>query len=364
LLSREARFFLASAGGPEAEEGVRAFLSEGVDWDRVLQLAAQDGVQGPFSRRMRTLGGVVFDATGLATLRDLERAADFRMRYLEQRLRATLDALAAAGVAALLLEGTALGYTSYGSFTDLHLSDIDLMVRPDQLGDAAARLRDCGWQQRGGRDAPSLADTRAPAMDVGLRLHTDVLPAHRPFAVSAADVWRAAEQLESLPRGVLVPSRVDRLLHCCIRFAWTDMFRRSAWRAFRDVTVVVAERESAMDWPAVVAAARRTGSASCCYWTLRLARRHAELPLSDRVLVELRPAGSPRLSSFVERHLSQQLLPAERVCPARWIERVMWWAAIRPGASGHGAVRPERAPEPRPRFDPGAWWRYFKVLTL
>lgn len=336
MLPVEIRLFLATAGGPVAENTVRDLLRDGVRWGEaggVLATAVREGVGAPFGRRIRQVGGVVIDPQGLATLREIERADEFRMRFLEQRLGDAVGELARARIPVLLVDGTALGCTSYASFADLAMDEIDLVVPADGAAAAVTALAASGWRPEG---ASLLADTKAPMLRVAVRVATDVLPpAANPFAWTCADLWSRAERPARPLHDALVPARSDRLLHCCIAFGWSSMFRRRAWRAFRDLALIVAE--GPLDWPSFGRSAQQTRAASVCYWTLRLAHELCDLTLPLDVLREL---GAGRHSGDrIGRHLARHLVPSQWD-RAGWIERLWWSAAIRPGRSGHGRMRP------------------------
>jgi hypothetical protein len=333
----ETRLFLAAAGGQAAETTVRELLREGVRWSDpggVLEIAVREGAGAQFSRRIRNVGGVVIDHAGLETLRALERAAEFRMRFLEQRLGEAVAALAQARVPVLLVGGAALGRTSYAAFADIQMDDIDLVVPRDRAAAAASALAAGGWRMNGGS---ALVDTRAPVLAIELRLHTDLLPeAANPFAWSAADVWSRADRPARPLHDAVVPTRIDRIVHCCIDFGWRRMFRRRAWRAFRDLAVML--DEGPLDWPSLVHAAQRTRTASLCYWSLRLASDLCDLAVPAAVLGELRGGAEP--GERLARYLAGHLVPSEPRRRPGWIERLWWSAAVRPGRSGHGRIRP------------------------
>jgi hypothetical protein len=60
----------------------------------------------------------------------------------------------------------------------------------------------------------------------------------------------------------------------------------------------------------------------------------------DEVLDALRPPAPEFVLRRVARHFTYYLLPTESLCPSLAVAYSMWEAGIRPGWSGHGAVRP------------------------
>jgi hypothetical protein len=304
-----------------------------------------------------------------------------------------IDALrlvSAAGIPVMLLKGAALVQTTYKSFLERPMSDVDLLVRPDRARDAQALLLGAGWAQHYDREfdefyetmhhLPPLIDSRAPALTIGLEIHTAIIQRDRdPFDFSSESIWEAAQPAAGLPDGTLVPSAVHRLFHCCLHFAWSHHLRKGAWRTFRDVSAML--REESIDWDEFVSIARDSRGAAACYWTLRLARALTNAPVSDDVLDSLRPRQPEPILYLLERHFSNAVTDAERVCPSERLQTAIWTAVFRPGPDHHGnelpwkgedrpwrsmrgpgAVEP-RGAQPRPATSAAAWLRYLASIA-
>lgn len=287
MASLEERLYLATAGGRAAEATTRDLLRDGADFGRVVEMAVRDGVAGPFSRLIRGIGGVVLEPATIEQLIDLERAPEFRMRYLERRLGEALRTLDGRGFDVLVVGGAALGFTSYGFFGDMAVGEVQLLVKDVEVVEAVVgRLSDHGWTRQEERGV--VVDAKAPAFDVRLRIGTELFAdVHRPFALSAAEVWAAAEHRGLLPPRARVPGRLHRLLLTCIEFAWGRGLRAGRWRGLRDVAAILAE--GPFEWDAFGALAEQTRSERYCYEVLKLARERADQPVPDEVLVRLRP---------------------------------------------------------------------------
>jgi hypothetical protein len=351
-LSLEARLLLCTAGGPGADAAVRALLARGgedIDWTRLLQLSITEGTQPAVGRRIRAAGGESVPPEAAAALRGIERAAEVRAAYLRRRLLDALEVLAPARIPVLLLKGAALACTTYGSFAERPMGDLDVLVEPARTEEAWSLLCAAGWSRRydpefdgwyaGMHHLPPLADTRMPSLGVTLELHTELFPpGHSPFALEAKELWREARPVAGLPGECFAPSPMHRLLHCCLHFTWSHMLKLSAWRAFRDVAALCAE--GSFDWEELVAAAREVRGATCCYWTLRLARMLAQVPVPEGVLAALRPAGPDAVLHLLERHFTREAIASEAWSPPPWLHRLLWEAAVRPRSGGHGRRRP------------------------
>ena len=346
-LSIEAQFLLAAAntGGDQL---LRTLAAREPDWNTVLEMSVSEGAQPTVARRLRACQGLPLPAGVPQALDHIARITELRMQYVRRRLYEILDDLGRAGIPVVLLKGAALAHWAYGSFGERYMSDLDLLVRPGDAGKAHALLQSTGWKLRfrehydrlyaGMHHLMPLVDARAPAMQLHAEIHTALIPVDRdPFLLNATDIWREARNLDGLPNHVRVPSSLHALWHTCVHYAWSHMFTRGV-RTFQDVAALA--RSGTVDWSAFVSEAKRTRAATCCYWTLALARSLARAPVPEEVLRELQPATPVTLRGVVTRHLENEVIGGSAACPSLRLQRIMWSAAVRPRRSGHGANRP------------------------
>ena len=348
-LSAEARLVLCTAGGAEADDAIDFLIGEIANWPRLLELSVLEGAQPVLGTRLRTLSRGRIPDDILRALDHLERIASIRQRYLQLRMLDALAVLSNAGIPVTLLKGAALVHTTYASFLERPMSDVDLLVDGERAAEAQRLLRGAGWVQR--YDAkfdgfyatmhhlPPLIDSRAPSMNVGLEIHTAIVQRDRdPFAFPPERIRPSAIPVEGLPAGTHVPSVVHRLLHCCIHFAWSHKASKGAWRTFRDVSAMLSNEQ--VDWTEFVGEARVTRARAACYWTMRLAKSLVCAPVPDNVLRELRPRGPEALLAIMERHFSHGVMESERVCPSERLQSAVWTAAFRPDRDADGRQLP------------------------
>lgn len=345
MLSAEARLLLLSAGGAANDAAIRRLLAGPVDWETLGALAARERAAPVLWSRLAAAADGPLPAAA-APLERLARVSEFRMLHLEQRLGESLAALARERVDVVLLKGAALALTVYGSFVRRPMSDVDLLLRPGAAPHARTVLLAAGWASteleaerdffEGHHHLPALTDARGTG--VRLELHTALFFEGHPFRLSPADVWARATPLIAFGQRVAVPSLRDQLVHLCLHFAWSHMMATGAWRTFRDLQMLV--DTGRVSWGEFVAGARESRGASCCYWTLRLARALSAVTVPDDVLAALRPPLPAFALDRLEHHFAANLFPTEAVCPSVAMAYAMWRLGVRPRWSGHGAVRP------------------------
>ena len=342
-IDREARLIFALAGDLTDPAIARDF--QGCDWPRLMQAAAQENA-------IIALHGVIKQARPAELPVTIERQiaclalrAEFRMRQLARRLDEAVSALTTAGMQVTLLKGAALAHTVYGSFAARPMNDLDLLI--DERDALAAReiIRGLGWTRDPsvpGDEAYATHHHLPPLLDAsgsGLRLeiHTALLPPDNPFAVSRAELARDARAVSvgSSRAGVL--STVHHAVYATVHFAWSHELHLGAWHVFRDLGALA--RRGLLDWSAFVETAISWRAGSCAYWTLRLGRVLAGLPVPDEVLRALEPSLPGIILSRLERHFIQGVLQTG-TCPSVRLNRELWTVAMQPQRSGHGASRP------------------------
>jgi hypothetical protein len=341
MLPPEERYLLrlgSTRGEPPRVDGLRPA--------RLLAVAAAWGLSALLRRRWTTDATLpaLLDAPATEQLRRLGMASDFAMQYTRRRLVETVGALARAQVACMPLKGAAFLLESPESGLDRPMADIDLLIHPTDSLRAQAALLDCGWTSprdsgirafyQGHHHLPPFDDRSRTGLYV--ELHLELFPPGHPFDLAASALWATARASVAHP-GTYLPGHLEQLLHACVHFAWSHMAEKGLWRAMHDVDVLSAC--PGLDWGALVGRAHAARAASACYWTLRLARDLRGAPVPDAVLDDLAPPSPAWLRGPLARHLAV-ISAGLASCPWRRLQRGLWAATFRPGASGHGGARP------------------------
>jgi hypothetical protein len=318
------------------------------DWHHVLRLASDENALIALRRGIGRLqrGTIPIDVERQLAILSLDR--ELRMRRLQERLEESIEALNAVGIEPLLLKGAALAYTLYGSFCARPMRDVDLLVRPARADQARTIMLDLGWaldSELPGDSSYEAHHHLPPLRDLtgsGLRLevHRALLPFGNPFRFDEDEIWSASRPVRVGAGQALVMHPSHHAVHIAVHFAWAHMLDLGGWHAFRDLGTLASS--GALDWDDFVRTGSRCGASTCCYWTLRLARALAELPVSDRVLRRLRPAVPEFVRRRLTRHFVRGLARSGDACPSARLKRVLWSIAMQPGLSGHGRVRPWR----------------------
>ncbi|MEX1184577.1 MAG: nucleotidyltransferase family protein [Gemmatimonadota bacterium] len=351
LLSPEARvLLLALARTPDADAIATATGAPAFDWNRLMYLAEREKATAAVHGMLRAVhaagpGASPAFAAAVHQLGRMARVSEFRMLRLEQLLADVLDILGAHAIDVVLLKGAGLATTVYGSFAARPMYDLDLLVHPQQATTAWDALRAAGWVHDEVECPPEFyaSHYHLPPLDdpmkTGLAIELHMAPTDGAVDLSIDRVWKSALPVTVLGRRTLVPSPEHQVLHLATHFAWTHALHSGAWRTFQDLDRLIAKKD--IDWDRVVRAADDARARTSCYWTFRLARSLASVPVPDRVLERQRPPRPEWMLDLIERHFTGALFPfGPAVCPSVRITQLLWTVGMAPRWSGHGAVRP------------------------
>ena len=215
-------------------------LSAGlVDPRLLLRLAVFHRVASLVYENAERLGlpaesGVAFKAAAMATLhRNLQFAAE---------LKIALAALASANVPVILLKGAHLMDAVYHNLALRPLSDLDLLVQPQDASRAVRALRDVEYVADPRKAAFGLAADREIRLDksgvhdVIVELHTDLNRPTRHHWFPMDEIWERSEEypFEGVPARALSPA--DNLTFLCAH-AVPHAFSQLIW--LRDIAGIL-----------------------------------------------------------------------------------------------------------------------------
>jgi hypothetical protein len=280
-------------------ERLHAGSSQPVDWDQLAELAALHGVIGLVQRRL--LAG---DAHAPEGARQRIQAAASQVAFdgmlHARQLGQVIEALRAAGVEAMALKGVALADMLYDDVLVRPSTDLDILVRPEELVTALDVL----CSVLGARTPPAevVAFQRRHSYDVGCALppaagQTTLLEVHwqlAPSGLFALDLaaWRRrAQPFDLHGAAVLRLAAEEQLLHLALHMR---KHRYVGLRWLADCATLVGRFGDKLDWDYVAASARQAGLRTLVYTTLTLAVQLLGAACPDGVLQRLAPSSLRR----------------------------------------------------------------------
>jgi hypothetical protein len=202
-------------------------------------------------------------------------------------LTRTLDALAQKGLTPALLKGHGLGVRVYPEPFDRLASDVDLLIRPDELPAAEAALTGIGLSPMAG---PEAAYAREHHHSVNFEAPGQLVELHHRALMGVGHVLGSEALLERSTPGMLEGRAVrflspeDELAYLAAHAAG-HAFARLSW--LYDVKRYI--EKIPVDWKLLASRARQARIHGPAYFGLAVARRAAGAQVPDEALHALAP---------------------------------------------------------------------------
>jgi hypothetical protein len=346
-LPAESALIALTTSGPAGQQALPDVLRRPLDWERLMHLAARERAIVALDEQAAKTPIPVARPEDILGLRRLALVSEFQMASLHDRLVKLLALYAAHGIDVLLLKGAGLAHSAYARPTERPMGDIDLLLRKPEATRAWELALANGWKRRGDvpehrsyaehQHLPPLEDR--DGLQIGLELHTALFTHQAPFHLPPEQLWEGARRLIVGGQPAFVPSAEEQLLHAALHFAWSHEMTFGAFRTLRDVERILFA--SPIDWPAIVRKARAARGATCCYWTLRLARDLTGVSVPTDMMEQLAPGLPPRMLRSLTRYFAEHALPnPDLIVNSVSLSRALWNLGVRPRSQGHGGSRP------------------------
>ncbi|MDX8409180.1 MAG: nucleotidyltransferase family protein [Mariprofundales bacterium] len=221
----------------------------------------------------------------------------------------TLTLLHHAGIHAIMLRGLSLAETLYLRPSLRPQSDIDLLLKPEQMPATLAALETIGFTPINDWQPHLLA--RGDAL---IDLHDEPLGSNRIHA------WKQLTPLSS--RTFFTEAKLrDTTLHIpdTLQLPWLcfhatkHSFERLIW--LYDIALLANHISHQQTWDATIATIHQLQLERPCYFSLRYCADRLNIELPDGVLSSIRPAMDWREQALLQRHLNHEQIPflAERL---------------------------------------------------
>jgi hypothetical protein len=274
-----------------AEAELVGLLDAEPDWGRLWEQARRHEVCELVGATVRRLQGEVAVPAGWAARAQRRSVSTLvRNRTLEAELLTVVEALRRQGVEPLPVKGVVLARTVYGDLSLRTAADIDVLVRPADLGPAREALALLDYAHAAAPPFEALHHSfhdpqyfrTTPTGHVCLELHHALWSA-RHFG-EAEGIWerRVTIELGGTAVGVLCPE--DTLLHLAVHRARSPL----RLRHLCDVAELVRRDGARIDWARLTAAADAIGARTTLATVLWLAGDLLGAPAPPEVLRALR----------------------------------------------------------------------------
>jgi len=250
----------------EKANGLPSTVKEELDWSLLLVLAERHGL-GPLvhltleNRASDLIPPVVIKQSGQFLQNNTKICL-----HLTGRLLRVLELFEANVIDAVALKGPTLAAAAYGSIALRQFSDIDILIRPQDLIRVEGVLGSIGYTPKDSlagaqyealkRFNCELAFTRNDG-DSTLDIHWRLVPGQFNFPVSTEEIWARRRSVALSGISVPVLSPEDNVLFLCVHGA-KHQWERLEWVCSLGMLI----KESEIDWQAVLERARASRSES------------------------------------------------------------------------------------------------------
>jgi hypothetical protein len=275
--------FLCTCASPEltSDDIVAALLSDGLNWDGLLDLAADHRVQGVLAKRLEEVGFANVPDSAREKLQDRMRAQHLSTLGMTVALFRILQDFSAGRIEAVLVKGPLISLLAYDDPAIRNYVDLDVLVRHRDIETATQRMLELGFHSdvpqsviRAGK-IPGEYLFQKPGTKQFVELHTEHTFRYYPKPMLIESLFARKRQVLLDGRDVPVLSLEDEFVLNCIHGA-KHFWERLMWVA--DIAAVVA-RHPEMNWDKVRSGAAEVGAGRM----LRVALRLATLVLGVRI---------------------------------------------------------------------------------
>jgi Uncharacterised nucleotidyltransferase len=288
-LSAEWRALLECASPNIVNSGLNELFHKPLDWSRLLMLAEEQGVLPLLAKRLGELDQATVPSEIRGQLRDAARAQTLFTLSLTAELFRVLDRFAALGIEVLLTKGPVLSARCYGDPGLRQYTDLDLVVRDDDVLRATKAMIALDYEP----EVPlkAIEAKKVPGEYVFLQsgtkllveFHTERTFRYHPKSLSVEKLFERQARVPFDGRDVPALSTEDELILICIHGA-KHFWERLMWIA--DVSALVSKQ--AIDWDRATLAAREVQAERMLHIGLLLATDVLSANLPIQVADELR----------------------------------------------------------------------------
>ncbi|MHB9098739.1 MAG: nucleotidyltransferase domain-containing protein [Syntrophales bacterium] len=279
-------------GPDETGDGRVGPLSE-ADWEDLLQQSARHRITPLLYHRLRTCHpDIPIPPTVMEKLRQAYLGNAARNLMLYHNLSRVLNILRRESIPVIALKGAHLAELIYGNRSLRFMSDLDLLVRKDDLMKVDALLLEMGCtttvhNRIVGKDNNQF-DYLMPKRDVILEIHWSILSSLFPFRIDTDGQWARSRPalIAGVEAAVLCPE--DLLLYLCLHASCAHGFEPGL-RLFCDISEILQHTGADMDWGVVQRRTCEWGIGKSVYLTLKLTRELLGVALPEGLMEALKP---------------------------------------------------------------------------
>ena len=248
--------------------------------------------------------------------RELHRQSTLLNMWYGLELKQVLEAARAGGLPVMVLKGADLAFTLYADPEQRHFSDIDLMVKPEDLAAFIALLERLGYHYHQEYRFEAISQKRAAFVytkEVGagylvFEVHTSPHSNEMGVSFDVAGLWKRSRNIVAASVPTVGLGLEDLLLYLCWHFR-SHAFDRLIW--LYDIAVVLLTCADDLDWTLLYRLARKQKLVSTLYYCVRWAEQVFGVSISKNAELE-RFTPPALIQKLVRRYAGDDFPPVMR----------------------------------------------------
>lgn len=315
---------------PELATAIRSICSSSIDWEEVLQLAEQHGVIPLLYRTLSAVCPEEVPNSILQQLRLYHQTNALRNQVLTTELLNILDLLHANNIPVIPYKGPVLASMIYNDLSLRQFSDLDILVKKQDVLKTKQVLCTCGYQSYTPMTAEEEAHllkssyqykfTRKDSLVNLLELHWQIARSYpvsmeefNPFGVDLSPYWDRLEPRVFCDRMVSSFSLQDLLVLLCIHGA------KDRWRSLKSLCDLneLLSTYPELDLLAVLARAKNPEQFKVLSLAFVLVNRLFGTPLPADIVDRIHTESVVQLADQVQKELFDDFR-------SHWSDRLRW----------------------------------------
>lgn len=283
--------------GPRVQ-AMKDILAAGVDWDHLLQSANWQRLTPLLSHHLMSpeLASFVPERI-MPRLQSIHYQSLARNMLLQDELGHILSGFNKEGIPVIILKGAALLDTIYRDISLRPMSDLDILVRPEDIGRAEALVLELDYTylvkpDDGPADQQNrhLSNLGHRKKGIFLEVHRHIVNTDDAFHFDISDFWARARPVRKAKAEALVFSPEDLLIHLSIKFLSDRRYQsNAAVSQLCDIAEMINHYADSLDWELIVKTSREKGFAAGLYSVLYACQRILGTPVPTAVMQGIRP---------------------------------------------------------------------------
>ncbi len=270
------------------------------EWDELMQTAVAHTAAPQLLQRLLPLARdghvppTVLQCTWVAASRQKQQTAP-----LPNELTDVVRCLNERNIEPILLKGAYLATHVYPDISHRPMSDLDLLVRYDDLASSATALEALGYSssQRVSIDDYCQRSHQLPRLSAegrtDIELHWTIAKPACDVHVDTDGLWTRSISTSGDGRTARALCPEDLLLHICLHSGAMHLFGEKGIRPLLDVQAILETFERELDWAQFLERAARWGVTSSVSPLLHLSQTYTGARVPEYVLKELRADETP-----------------------------------------------------------------------